>query len=249
MKKQLCVSVVGCGYWGPNLIRNFRGLPDCTLKSICDVSHDRLRHLKGLYPEVEAETSYEKLLTDAGVDAIAIATGPGGFTGLRVSIACAKALALARDVKLIALPSARVFAASDVARGGNGPWLIALAAKNDSAWCIHAATRRESASFQADSINFDAASILGADEFAARVTLIAREGGALLADEHLGSELTQLAVAAGLTQRALQTDSATLATLAVQAFARNDFIDPYAIAPIYAREPEAVTKWRALHDA
>ena len=187
--------------------------------------------------------------TPSEVDAIAIATGPGGFTGLRVSIACAKALALARDVKLIALPSARVFAASDIARGGNGPWLIALAAKNDSAWCIHAATRGESASFQADSISFDAASILGADEFAARVTLVAREGGALLADEHLGSELTQLAIAAGLTQRALQTDSATLATLAVQAFARNDFIDPYALAPIYAREPEAVTKWRALHDA
>ena len=74
MKKQLCVGVVGCGYWGPNLIRNFRSLADCKLKSICDVSEDRLRHLKGLYAEVETETKYDKLLGDAELDAIAIAT-------------------------------------------------------------------------------------------------------------------------------------------------------------------------------
>ena len=74
MKKLLSVGVVGCGYWGPNLIRNFRSLADCKLKSICDVSEDRLRHLKGLYPEVEAETKYETLLGDANLDAIAIAT-------------------------------------------------------------------------------------------------------------------------------------------------------------------------------
>ncbi len=74
MKKLLNVGVVGCGYWGPNLIRNFRSLPDCGMKSICDVSEDRLRHLKSLYPDVQGETKYEKLLGDSGLDAIAIAT-------------------------------------------------------------------------------------------------------------------------------------------------------------------------------
>jgi predicted dehydrogenase len=74
MNKKLSVGVVGCGYWGPNLIRNFRALPDCRLKSICDVSEDRLHHLKSLYPEVEAETKYETLLGDASLDAIVIAT-------------------------------------------------------------------------------------------------------------------------------------------------------------------------------
>jgi predicted dehydrogenase len=73
-RKQISVGVVGCGYWGPNLIRNFRALPDCSLKMMCDVSQDRLRHLHSLYPEVEAETSYDRLLNNANLDAIAIAT-------------------------------------------------------------------------------------------------------------------------------------------------------------------------------
>ena len=74
MNKMLSIGVVGCGYWGPNLIRNFRALADCRLKSICDVSEERLRHLKGLYPEVEAETKYDKLLGDSNLDAIVVAT-------------------------------------------------------------------------------------------------------------------------------------------------------------------------------
>lgn len=74
MSKPIGVGVVGCGYWGPNLIRNFRALPDCRLKSICDISEDRLRHLKSLYPEVVCETKLERLLEDKELDAIVIAT-------------------------------------------------------------------------------------------------------------------------------------------------------------------------------
>ncbi len=74
MKKPISVGVVGCGYWGPNLIRNFRSLADCRLKSICDVSEDRLRHLQSLYPELETETKFDKLLGDANLDVIVVAT-------------------------------------------------------------------------------------------------------------------------------------------------------------------------------
>jgi predicted dehydrogenase len=74
MKKNVNVGVVGCGYWGPNLIRNFRSLPDCCLKVMCDISEDRLRHLSALYPGVEAETSFERLLTRSDIDALVIAT-------------------------------------------------------------------------------------------------------------------------------------------------------------------------------
>ncbi len=74
MSKPCEIGVIGCGYWGPNLIRNFRSLPDCHLKSICDVSEDRLRHLTNLYPGVQAETKYETLLKDSSLDAIVIAT-------------------------------------------------------------------------------------------------------------------------------------------------------------------------------
>ena len=74
MTKQINVGVVGCGYWGPNLIRNFRSLPGCNLKTMCDLSQERLQHLKMLYPEVAAETDYQRMLESSGVDAVAIAT-------------------------------------------------------------------------------------------------------------------------------------------------------------------------------
>ncbi len=74
MKNPISLGVVGCGYWGPNLIRNFRSLPDCRLKAICDLNTSRLKHLHSLYPEVEGLTDYDHLLNGVGVDAIVIAT-------------------------------------------------------------------------------------------------------------------------------------------------------------------------------
>ncbi|HLP77976.1 MAG TPA: Gfo/Idh/MocA family oxidoreductase [Candidatus Paceibacterota bacterium] len=74
MIKQIKVGVVGLGYWGPNLVRNFRSLPDCQLKIMCDMSTDRLQHLGTLYPEVAKETDYNRMLTEGGLDAVVIAT-------------------------------------------------------------------------------------------------------------------------------------------------------------------------------
>ena len=74
MKKPINVGVVGCGYWGPNLIRNFRQLSDCKLGLMCDANEQRLTHLKSLYPEVEGHTDYDHLLNGAGLDALVIAT-------------------------------------------------------------------------------------------------------------------------------------------------------------------------------
>jgi predicted dehydrogenase len=74
MSKQIKVGVVGCGYWGPNLVRNFRSLPGCQLKTMCDISAERLKHLKALYPEVKGEMNYDTMLHDGSVDAVAVAT-------------------------------------------------------------------------------------------------------------------------------------------------------------------------------
>ena len=73
-KKLLNIGVVGCGYWGPNLIRNFRALQDCRMKVICDQDVNRLKQLKSLYPEVQTETDFEKVLADKSIDALIIAT-------------------------------------------------------------------------------------------------------------------------------------------------------------------------------
>jgi len=77
MSKKIKVGVAGCGYWGPNLIRNFRALPDCQLKTMCDLNTARLKHLKTLYPEVASETDYSHMLNGVNLDAVIIATGVG----------------------------------------------------------------------------------------------------------------------------------------------------------------------------
>ncbi len=68
------IAVVGCGYWGPNLIRNFNSLAECHVARVCDMSEDRLRHMKGLYPQVETTTDFKSIVEDDSIDAVAIAT-------------------------------------------------------------------------------------------------------------------------------------------------------------------------------
>lgn len=74
MSASIGIGVVGCGYWGPNLVRNLRSLPECRVKSICDVSEERLRHLRGLYPELQTETRFDKMVADPELAAVVIAT-------------------------------------------------------------------------------------------------------------------------------------------------------------------------------
>ena len=73
MNSPISVAVIGCGYWGPLLIRNFKGLADCTLTAICDSREDRLKHLAGLYPELRCVKDFTEFLNDPTIDALVIA--------------------------------------------------------------------------------------------------------------------------------------------------------------------------------
>ena len=70
----LRAAVVGAGYWGPNLVRNFRGSPRWDLVAVCDRDESRARKVIGPRSTVELETSVERLLDRDDVDAVAIAT-------------------------------------------------------------------------------------------------------------------------------------------------------------------------------
>src|SRR3984893_1454448 len=74
MKKSISVGVVGCGYWGPLLVRNFKNLSNCNLKAVCDVNEARLKHMRGLYPDVEYLTDHQQFLNGSGLDAVVIAS-------------------------------------------------------------------------------------------------------------------------------------------------------------------------------
>jgi len=68
------LAVIGCGYWGPNLIRNFRALPNCRVTTVSDRDQARLNHMKTLYPDITITTDFMKILEDDTIDAVAIAT-------------------------------------------------------------------------------------------------------------------------------------------------------------------------------
>ncbi|TET50588.1 MAG: Gfo/Idh/MocA family oxidoreductase [Anaerolineales bacterium] len=67
------IGVIGCGYWGPKLARNFHQLGESQLAWVCDKRVDRLEHVKQLYPQVRTTEDYRDMLA-SDVDAVVVAT-------------------------------------------------------------------------------------------------------------------------------------------------------------------------------
>jgi predicted dehydrogenase len=72
--RRLGVAVVGAGYWGPNLVRNFLASADWDLVAVCDLDVERARAIVGGRSEVACVASLEEVLARDDVDAVAIAT-------------------------------------------------------------------------------------------------------------------------------------------------------------------------------
>jgi predicted dehydrogenase len=70
----ITVGVIGYGYWGPNLVRNFADVPGGQVGFVTDTRAERLSQARGRYPAVRVSTDYRDLINDPAVDAVAIAT-------------------------------------------------------------------------------------------------------------------------------------------------------------------------------
>lgn len=68
------VGVVGAGYWGPNIIRNFYQSPASEMALCVDLDDKRLAHMKRLYPNINTSTSYDDLINDPTIDAVGVCT-------------------------------------------------------------------------------------------------------------------------------------------------------------------------------
>lgn len=175
---------------------------------------------------------------DAGVRpsdlaAVAVSVGPGGFTGLRVACATAKALADVTGCRLVAVPSAVVAARAAAASGAlaDGPCVVVMAAKGGDAWCA----RLEVSGGMPEEVGAGLEASLPAAT------------GPVLADEHAppGWRATvaprRLLAARWTAVACLEAGEALLAA--------GKASDPLRLAPIYPRPPEAVTLWEARHGA
>jgi len=75
-KKVINLGVIGCGYWGPNLIRNFNNINGFNVKYACDLDIDKLNKIKQKYREINIVTDYKHILNDEDVSCVIISTSP-----------------------------------------------------------------------------------------------------------------------------------------------------------------------------
>lgn len=68
------VGIIGCGYWGPNLIRNFMSLRDCHVATVCDLAEERLKYVQRTWPDVKTTKDCKTIVDDTEIDAVVIAT-------------------------------------------------------------------------------------------------------------------------------------------------------------------------------
>ncbi|MFG1871195.1 Gfo/Idh/MocA family protein [Micromonospora arborensis] len=87
--KPIGIAVIGAGYWGPNLVRNFQGSTAFRLRWLCDLDVERARRVLGDYSTVQVTDDLDTVLADDAVQAVAIATPAG--THLPVALAALRA--------------------------------------------------------------------------------------------------------------------------------------------------------------
>ena len=132
--KPIGIAVIGAGYWGPNLVRNFLACPDVDLCWVVDLDRERAARAVGPRSTVRVTDDIGAVLSDDRVDAVAVATP--AWTHYEVALACLEA---GKHV-LVEKPFA-----SSVAEGEK---LVATAARNglvlmcDHTYCYTPAVRK-----------------------------------------------------------------------------------------------------------
>lgn len=180
--------------------------------------------------------------TDIG--RIAVSTGPGGYTSVRVGVATAASIAATLGAMCVAVPTVEVVARNIgwSRQGTPGRIAIALAGKRESAWVVFVEPPQKldhPPHFAWDCV------LEGAVCDATHLSAVhARTPfDALVADAHLPEAIGAWARSAGVRVEA----PVFSAVACFEASLTHDAVEPSALLPVYTREPEAASKWRALH--
>src|ERR1041385_3157171 len=79
------VGVIGHGYWGPNLVRNFMATSGSVVTAVCDSREERLNQLRKLYPTLTLYNNASELISDKNVEAVIVATPVSSHFDLTMS--------------------------------------------------------------------------------------------------------------------------------------------------------------------
>jgi len=99
--KKVNIAIIGCGYWGPNLVRNFNEIPDSNLVGCCDLKEENLNKIKQLYPSTKTTKNYKDILEDKSIDAVVVATSaPTHYLLAQEALACGKHVFIEKPMTL-----------------------------------------------------------------------------------------------------------------------------------------------------
>jgi predicted dehydrogenase len=91
MSAPIRIGIIGCGYWGPNLVRNFLELEDCRVRAVAETDERRLEHLASRFRGVRLTRDHRELLADDEIDAVVVATNLAAhYTVAREALAAGK---------------------------------------------------------------------------------------------------------------------------------------------------------------
>lgn len=166
------------------------------------------------------------VVTPRDIARIAVSIGPGGFTNVRIAVTCARMIAEVTGATLIGVPTALVVAAGTAHTGRAA---VVLASKGDTAHV----TLIEHGVMVAEGRIMDAAAFAN------------QPAACVIADSYLPPAMAEVARTKNWPVIAPTFDPLACARAAEGLQA----VDPARLSPIYPREPEAVTKWRAMHGA
>ena len=76
MARKINIAIIGCGYWGPNLVRNFSQLKQVRVSCVCDRNKERLTWIKSIYPKIKITNNTDKIINDSAIEVVALATPP-----------------------------------------------------------------------------------------------------------------------------------------------------------------------------
>src|ERR1700687_5009442 len=68
------VGVIGYGYWGPNIVRNFHGQDQSRVVAVCDKSPKSMQRVRKAHPEIPVSSNFNDLLAATDIDVIAVVT-------------------------------------------------------------------------------------------------------------------------------------------------------------------------------